>query len=109
MGEVEFESLSAALKRNRTLKHLKLNYVCSNYEPIYEGWDIEECGLGLMCRVMGEAVGSSSLESFSFCVLFSIIGLLRPGSIILMLLLSFSRETLWVIHMHPRSSRAPQP
>ena len=83
MDEVEFESLSAALKRNRTLKHLKLNYVCSNYEPIYVGhWDedsegdTEEHGLGLMCRVMGEAVGSSCLESFSFCVLFSIIGLL---------------------------------
>ena len=85
MEEPQFKSLSTTLKRNKTLKHLKLNHVCSSYEPIYDDyWDDgpedgdREYGMGFICKLMGKAVGSSCLESFSFCVFFLLNRLFCP-------------------------------
>ena len=77
MNVEQFKSLGAAFKSNRTLKDFKLNNVCLKQEEAGDVlWEDQEGkdnknDMSLVCTAMGEAVGSSCLESFSFCVIFS--------------------------------------
>ena len=74
MNVAEFKSLGAAFKSNSTLKDFKLNNIClkqeAGDEEHQEGKDNKN-EMRRVCTAMGEAVGSSCLESFSFCVIFS--------------------------------------